>query len=264
MLLAITVLLAACGSGAVTPTRSPTGSVSRSVEASATRSVETSDRSTDSPPTQAESSTRAPITVETRSTAPAPVQTVTQTQAAPPVQQVSPTPTPKQTAVVAVAETDSSTPAWVWWLLAALVLAAVITTVLVLRGRHRKQAWREKFGTTTAEVAWFARVLIPRLEQAPTAQQIAGGWRIEANRVVSVEDDLTTLEATALDQGSRGQAATLRDAVRSARSRLTALDTAADEVAARGLLLTAATEVETAMSQAGVAAPESVYPATPR
>jgi hypothetical protein len=134
-------------------------------------------------------------------------------------------------------------------------LAAVVTTGVLLRRRSRKHAWEKRFDATQAEVAWFARELIPQLGRSPTTQQMAGGWRIEADRIVSIEDQLTTLEATAVDDLTRRRAHTLRDAVRGSRIRLAGLDGTVDAVAATNLLRSAAAELETAMSSVDPAAP---------
>jgi hypothetical protein len=136
----------------------------------------------------------------------------------------------------------------VWWLIAAAVVALIIAAVLLMRRRSRKRAWAEKFAASEHEVAGYARELLPQLAQAPTPSQIAGGWRIESGRVVAIEDRLTSLEAAAVDDLSRSQARTLRDAVRSSRSRLAGLDTAPDMVAAQGLLRSAAADVEAGLA----------------
>jgi hypothetical protein len=48
----------------------------------------------------------------------------------------------------------------------------------------------------------------------------AGGWTVGSSRVSALEDRLTALEATAPDDAGRTRARTLRDAVRTARTRL--------------------------------------------
>lgn len=164
------------------------------------------------------------------------------------VQSPAATATPKQAAQATPADTGSSTPAWVWWLVGALVLATVVVTVVALRRRSRRHAWADKFTAAKREVAGFARETIGQLEQAPTAQQIAGGYRMEAARVAAIEDRLTSLEATALNDGDRSRARTLRDAVRGSRTRLAALDTAGDMAVASSWLRSAATELETALA----------------
>lgn len=113
--------------------------------------------------------------------------------------------------------------------------------------RRRRRAWADNLTARKDEVAWLARTLIPRLEQAPTAQQIAGGWRIESDRVVAIEDRLTTLEAAAVDDVGRSQVRSLRDAVRGSRTRLAALDTAQGRDAALNLLRSAAAGLEVAL-----------------
>lgn len=163
-------------------------------------------------------------------------------------QSAAATPAPTEATKAASGNTGSSTPAWVWWLVGAIVLAVVVATVLALRRRSRRRAWAAKFTTAKSEVAWFAHEAIPRLEQAPTAQQMAGGWRVEATRVTAIEDALTTLEATAVNDRDRSTARTLRDAVRASRTRLAALDTAEDTAVALSLLQSAAAGLETALA----------------
>jgi hypothetical protein len=152
----------------------------------------------------------------------------------------------------------------VWWLIGALVLGALVALVLALRTRSRRRAWEAKFTTAKGEVASFAREAIPRLEQAPTAQQIAGGWRVEATHVTAIEDSLTKLQATAVNDEGRTKARTLRDAVRASRTRLATLDTAENTMVALSLLQAAATELETALTSVGRSAQPSDAETTPR
>ena len=138
-----------------------------------------------------------------------------------------------------------------WWLIGLGVLALAIATALLLRRRSRKRAWASRFAAAKGEVAWFADGLIRQLEQAPTAQQMAGGWTVEAGRVVAVEDTLTTLQASALEDIGRRQAITLRDAVRAARSDLAGLATAVDVLTARTMLSSAAGRLGAALASLG-------------
>ena len=128
----------------------------------------------------------------------------------------------------------------------------------LLVARRRRPGWGIQRGK--GEVAWFARELLIRLGRAPTAQQIAGGWRIEADRVVPIEDRLTSLEASAVDDVDGSQARALRDAVRASRTRLAALDTAPDTVAAQGLLRSAAAQLEAALASVDPAAQPAATP----
>jgi hypothetical protein len=106
-----------------------------------------------------------------------------------------------------------------------------------------------------ADVAWFARQLIPQLSQVSSVQQIAGGWRVSSGRVVATEDRLTSLESAAVDEAGRSQARTLRDAVRGARARLDGLASVDDMATAQSQLHAAAGDLEAALA--------SVNPATP-
>jgi hypothetical protein len=243
---AAAVLVSSCGSGGVNPTRSPTfsGLPSRS-EAGTSEPA--------SPPArQTETRTRTEVATRT--------ETRTATVAGP----QPATSAPAQPTAAASGGSNSSTPAWVWWLIGALVLGALVAIVLVLRRRSRRRAWEAKFTTARDEVASFARVAIPRLEQAPTAQEIAGGWRVEATQVAAIEDSLTRLEATAVNDEGRTQARTLRDAVRAARTRLAALDTAENTMVALSLLQSGATGLETALTSVGRSAQPSQAETTPR
>lgn len=146
----------------------------------------------------------------------------------------------------------------------AVALAAAVIAALALRRSGRKREWAEKFTAAKGEAGWFSRELIPQLGQAPTAQQIAGGWRMAAGRVVALEDALSMLDATAVDDASRGQARTLRDAVRTSRTRLVALDTTGDTATAQNLLFTSAADVEAALASVDPAARPAAGNAAPR
>ena len=175
---------------------------------------------------------------------------------APTPEPATPTPTPTAAQTEAVTPTSSSTnstPAWLWWLIGAIVLAVIIVSAFLIRRNNRKQAWADRLSSSEADVAWFARELIPQLSQAPSVQQIAGGWRISSGRIVAAEDRLTSLESTATDEVGRGQTRTLRDAVRSARARLDALAVVGDMGTAMSQLQAAAGELEAALAAVGPA-----------
>jgi hypothetical protein len=279
---AAAAVLSSCGSsGRINPTRSPTvsGLPSRTAAATSATPNQTAGRTTTRPepsrsaqPTQSETptqtaaptqtATQTQTAVQTQTETAVQTQTATQTQTAVQTQTATQTQTavrtqtatatssstPTQSPAAASSDTSSSTPAWVWWLIGAIVLALAITTAILLRRRARRRAWADKFTAAKGEVTWFARDLIPQLSQAPTAEQVAGGWRVEADRVVAVEDRLTALEAAAGDELSRGQAGTLRDAVRASRNQLAGLDTAGDAAAAQNLLRSTAAHLEAALA----------------
>ena len=275
-LAAVAFILSSCGgSGGVQPSRSPSLSreTSRTLAPPSATATAAPEPTATSVPTETSVPTNAPRPTATRTpiTNPAPptrtetatataTATVTRPPTVPPTQTVTvgpptqpatlaPTPTPAQTEAVTPASSDSSsTAAWLWWLIGAIVLAVVIVTVFLIRRNGRKQSWADELSSSEAEVAWFARELIPQLSQAPSVQQIAGGWRISSGRVVAAEDRLTSLESTAPNELGRGQARTLRDAVRDARARLDSLAVVGDVGTAMSQLQAAAGELEAALA----------------
>ena len=107
---------------------------------------------------------------------------------------------------------------------------------MIVRARRRK-AWLADLSASQAEVAWFARVLIPQVRGAGSPEAAAGAWRVAGeDRVTEVEDRLTALEASAPDEASSGRALVLRDAVRAARARMaTVVTTSTEQTLARDL-----------------------------
>jgi hypothetical protein len=167
-------------------------------------------------PTRTETPTEPPT--QTVTTTERPVRTVTTSAIAAPTP--SATPSPSATGSAA----DSGTQ-WLWWLLAAVAVAAAVAIPLLVRAQ-RRGAWREDLAAAEGEVAWFARALIPELRQSSSLDQVAGGWAVASSRVSALEDRLTALEATAPDDADRLRARALRDAVRTARRRVSVLITA--------------------------------------
>ena len=190
-----------------------------------------------------------------------PVATPTQPAATPP-RTVAAVPTPQPAtpaatqsqAVVATSSSTTSTPAWLWWLIGAVVLAIAVTVAVLLRRRGRRRAWAEQLSAAAAELTWFSRELIPQLGQADSVQQMLGGWQISAGRVIALEDRLTALEAEAVDESRQSQARALRGAVRGARTHLDALTTAWDMSTAMHHLQAAAAELEATLASVGQSA----------
>jgi hypothetical protein len=114
---------------------------------------------------------------------------------------------------------DDATPRWLWWLLAVLVLGAVVGIPLLIRAR-RRSAWRQELSAAEAELGWVARELLPGLRRVGSREQVAGGWAVGLPRVTAAEDQLTVLEASAPDEAGRERARALRDASRLARGRM--------------------------------------------
>lgn len=275
VLAAVAFIVSSCGgSGPVQPSRSP--SLSRETSRTLAPPSATSTAAAAPTETSAPAATSRPTVTRTPTANPTPTLTETATATttatvtlpptviaaptvtlAPTPQPATPTPTPTAAQTEAVTPTSSdtsSTPAWLWWLIGAIVLAVAVVSTFLIRRNNRKQAWADRLSSSEADVAWFARELIPHLSQAPSVQQIAGGWRISSDRVIAAEDRLTSLEAAAIDDVGRGQARTLRDAVREARARLDALAVVGDMATALSQLQGAAGELEAALA--------SVSPAT--
>ena len=271
-LAAVAFIVSSCGgSGSVQPSRSP--SLSRetartlappsATSTAAAAPTETSASTATSRPTVTRTPTANPASTETATatttatvTLPPTVTAAPTVTLAPTPEPATPTPTPTAAQTEAVTPTSSSTnstPAWLWWLIGAIVLAVIIVSAFLIRRNNRKQAWADRLSSSEADVAWFARELIPQLSQAPSVQQIAGGWRISSGRIVAAEDRLTSLESTATDEIDRGQARILRDAVRSARARLDALAVVGDMGTAMSQLQAAAGELEAALAAVGPA-----------
>lgn len=117
-----------------------------------------------------------------------------------------------------------------WWLLAAALVAAALAAFLVPRAR-RSRAWRADLAGAEGETAWFARELLPQLQQAGSLDEVAGGWQVSAGRVTALEDQLTRLEPSAPDEAGQARARELRDAVRVARRGVEDLITSRDPAA---------------------------------
>jgi hypothetical protein len=236
----VALLLGGCGDGGISlPT--PSGSLSvPSISVSlpsVTRSPSLEPPETEAP-TEAptEEPTQTPETEEpteqptetpepTRTATPRPTRSavVTQTATASVTETATatPTPTPTETATptasAAPAATDADdggVPAWLWWLLAAVL--AGLAAFLYLRSR-RQQAWDAELDGAQAEVGWLARELLPQLQRSSTPDALAGGWQVSADRVSAAEDRLTGLEASAPDETRAARARSLRDAVRASR-----------------------------------------------
>ena len=232
-----------------TPAATPTETTP--TETTPTETTPTETTPTETTPTETTPTQTAVVTqtaTETQTATATATTTATQTATRTPTVAVSPTPSAAPSQPAATASQSKSTPLWVWLLIAAAVLAIAAAAAVLLRRRSRMQAWQARFDTSKGEVAWLARDLIPKLALAPTAQQIAGGWRISADRAMATEDRLTALEAEAPDDAHRGRARTLRDAVRTSRSRLDAIPATHDDTVALDQLRLATADLELALA----------------
>ena len=247
--LAFAAVLGSCGGGgesgpSVDPTRTPTASPTRSATLpSPTRSPITSDSptetdaapepsdspaDTESPPEPSDS----PVASETPTPTPtsAPTEAATSEAAPPPTESTPPTTTDEPPEGDAD-EDSEDVPAWVWWLLAALALALAVGIPLLVRSR-RSKSWKSDLAGAEQEVAWLVRDLLPSLQRTGSREQALGGWAVSSDRVLALDDRLTSLEATAPADSGRERARTLRDAVRVARGRMDSLPASATDQSA--------------------------------
>ena len=239
--LAVVLLpIASCGGeeggGGARPTISSTRTPTATVP-SPTRSLDRTESPEAPTPTRPEQPTEEPTQEPTRTEQPtqeprptrsadpsrSPDSPATEGSALPTEQESSPgtpTPTVSETGDAAEGAADGDTgdegvPAWVWWVLAALVLGSAVAVPLVLRAR-RRSAWGRALVEGEGEVAWLARDLLPELRRSGSLDQVAGGWAVGRARVSAAEDRLTVLESTAPDDVARERARSLRDACRRA------------------------------------------------
>ena len=208
------------------PTRSPepeqTSSSSEPTR-SPGREGNTSPTETAPEPTRSSQAVAAPSPTQsapepTRTESSAPEETTSPTETAP---TVAPSETTSPSVQPTSAESDGA-PAWLLWLLVALLVALAVAIPLLVRASHRRE-WRDELASAEDEVAWFARGLIPRLRQLGSLAEVAGGWNLAESRVAAVEDRLTALEPSAPDDVAQARALDLRDAVRAARGQIEAM-----------------------------------------
>ena len=83
----------------------------------------------------------------------------------------SPSTTTQQPTAGAEAQT-SGAPSWLWWLLGALAVGAIIAVPLL--SRRRRQAWEAELAAAEDEVIWLARDLVPQLRLASSPIRSAG------------------------------------------------------------------------------------------
>ena len=142
-------------------------------------------------------------------------------------------------------------PPWVWWLLGGLALLGAVLAAIGIPRARRRRAWDASLAAAEREVQWLARELLPMLQQSESADEVAGGWRVEADRVTRAEDRLTGLEPTAPDEVRAGRARALRDAVRAARHDVESLIVSRDSTTAPRNLAVIAAQVSAALDPPG-------------
>ena len=254
-LIVVVLLLPGCagggdGSGAgprpslsVSPTRTlsgPTRSPDRTSRPTETPTSETSATKTAEPsPTEAPTTSRPSRTPTDTPTTSQPSRTPTDTPtSSPPAPGESTSVTPSPEASPSTGESspaadetsgDDGVPPWVWWLLAALVVAGSVVGVLLAVRAKRRRVWRESVESAEREVAWLAREHVPQLRDTGSLERVAGGWQVGLPRVTALEDQLTVLESSAANEADAARAHGLREAVRTAHARVDSLTAGAPQ-----------------------------------
>ena len=201
-------------------------------------------------PTPTPTKTKTPTKTPTETTSVVVTATVTPTKEVTRTATATPTatPTPSITASAAgepVEGEGGGIPGWVWLLLAAVL--AGLAWFLWARNR-RATAWDAEIAPAEDDVTWFARELLPQLQQTTTPDALAGGWQVSAARVGAAEDRLTGLEASAPDETRAARARTLRDAVRASRADVESLVVSRDQAATPVQLAAASTRLLAALN----------------
>ena len=233
---ALVLCLTACqSSGGPLASRSATRTAlpSRSTSTTApSRTTAPATRTTSAAPTK----TSQPAPSQPASSKPGAGGGVTRTRTQTQTQTQTHTQTPTTSAVTPPAPSTATTPStapaassstgsdltWLWWLLGGLAVLAAILVPLIVRQRRRRR-WSTDLDRARSELEWLLRDLLPRLQQGRSVDEIVGGWRVEAGRVLATEDRLTQLAAAAPNQPDRDQVTRLRDVVRDSRLRLDGL-----------------------------------------
>ena len=121
--------------------------------------------------------------------------------------------------LAASAQPTTEPATWPWWLLGAIILGVAVAIPVVIV-RRRRNGWRERLALAESEIVWFARQLLPQLQQQQSVDQVAGAWQVTRDRVSALEDTLTGLQSTARRGPEEALARNLRDSVRAARIQL--------------------------------------------
>ncbi|WP_406829872.1 hypothetical protein ABEG17_12790 [Pedococcus sp. KACC 23699] len=216
--------LAACkgGQGAANlPSATTSPSPTRTLPSSSRTSGAPEQTASGPGPSQPTSASRPPRSTSPQTTA----QSTTQATTVPKETQPSASPLSSPSSVASAgqpAQAQDNGATTTWLLVGLLVVAAAVATWLVVRARRRRQ-WLTRLAAAEAEVAWFARELVPQLRTSRTVGEVVGGWHISAPRAASAEDQLTVLSSSAANQEDAARAQQLRDATRAASHRLEAL-----------------------------------------
>ena len=132
-------------------------------------------------------------------------------------EEVSDSPTAATTTAAEASDSEDSS-AWLLWVLAALVIAAV-AIALWLRSRSRRRDQRSAFDLALAEARWLGQEALPTLLSAPSDER-RGAWRVTRPRVAALEERLGELASPGSDSIAAVDAQRLKTAVTGVRGAL--------------------------------------------
>jgi outer membrane biosynthesis protein TonB len=140
--------------------------------------------------------------------------------------EATPTPAATETTAAAAAQ-DEGVPWWVW-LLAALLLAAVVGLLVVWnRRRAARAAWDDRLTAAVDEMRWLEGSLVPSVLRAGTAAEAASVWAAGRSRALATDEEIFALASSAPDDDRRARAVVLRERLGNLTSAVDA-DTATD------------------------------------
>ena len=137
------------------------------------------------------------------------------------------TPTPTATDATAATAQEEGIPWWVW-LLAALLLAAVVALLVGWnRRRAALTAWDGRLTAAVGELRWVEGSLVPAVLRAGTVAEATAVWAAGRPRVLAIDEELFSLASSAPDDERRVRASLLRERLAVLTSAVDA-DTATD------------------------------------
>ncbi len=166
-------------------------------------------------------------TLPSRTSVPTETQTLTRTAT------VTSTPTPSATTpppVAAPQAEGTSTPWWVWLLLAVLLVAVVASAVVLGRRRRALAEWDARLAAVQQDVDWVESSLVPQVLAQPTLAEAAATWDAARPRVLAIDEELHAVGTDAPDEERLAKVSTLQQRYAALVAAMNA-DTAASGVA---------------------------------
>lgn len=124
--------------------------------------------------------------------------TVTQTSK-PTTRTVTETPTPTATSTPQPQPTSSGLPAWLWFLIALIVIAVIALIVRLVRRSQTIAAWDEKMHAVRREAGWVGDSLVDQVNLRATTAEAAATWAAARPRLLALDESVYALSTTAPD-----------------------------------------------------------------